>query len=166
MKDQRDDLTNNLTEHKESVGYTENKESAGCAENTENTEPVNETFSYTYSAVQQQEIRKIREKYLPKDQKETAMEQLRRLDKSAAGPGSAISIMLGVVGTLLMGTGMSCTMVWTDQYFIPGIVIGVIGMLVMAGAYPAYVTITRKQREKIAPKILELSEQLLDEYPS
>lgn len=166
MKDQRDDLTNNLTEHKESVGYTENKESAGCAENTENTEPVNETFSYTYSAVQQQEIRKIREKYLPKDQKETAMEQLRRLDKSAAGPGRAISIMLGVVGTLLMGTGMSCTMVWTDQYFIPGIVIGVIGMLVMAGAYPAYVTITRKQREKIAPKILELSEQLLDEYPS
>ena len=34
-------------------------------------------FEYTYSAPEQEEIRKIREKYLPKE--ETSMDRLRRL---------------------------------------------------------------------------------------
>lgn len=41
-------------------------------------ENKNETFTYTYSSKQQEEIRNIRSKYLPKE--EDKMEQLRRLD--------------------------------------------------------------------------------------
>ena len=51
------------------------------------------------------------------------MEQLRRLDKSTNRKGTAVSIAVGVIGCLLLGIGMSCTMVWMEQLFILGIVV-------------------------------------------
>lgn len=118
-----------------------------------------ETFSYTYSARQQEEIKKIREKYLPAE--EDKMEQLRRLDESAVRPGTMASIILGVIGALLLGVGMCCTMVWGGSWFIPGVLIGVVGMLVMASAYPVFNCITKKRREKLAPEILKLTDELM-----
>lgn len=116
-------------------------------------------FSYTYSAKQQEEIKNIRKKYLPKE--EDKMEQLRKLDQNAAKPGKIASLTLGIVGTLTLGVGMCCTMVWADKLFIPGIVIGVIGIAAVLAAYPVYTHITKKQREKIAPEILRLTEELM-----
>ena len=49
-----------------------------------------ETFTYTYSAKQQEEIRNIQKKYLPRE--EDKMEQLRRLDRSAARKGTILSV--------------------------------------------------------------------------
>lgn len=118
-----------------------------------------ETFSYTYSARQQEEIKKIREKYLPAE--ENRMEQLRRLDESAVRPGTVASILLGVIGTLLLGLGMCCTMVWGGSWFIPGILIGIVGMLIMASAYPVFTHITKIRREKLAPEILKLTDELM-----
>ncbi len=117
-----------------------------------------DTFHYTYSAKQQEEIQNIRKKYLPKQ--EDKMEQLRRLDQSATKKGTAISIIVGVIGCLLLGVGMCCTMVWMEQLFIPGIVVGMIGIAAIAGAYPLYSRITKKEREKLAPQILKLTEEL------
>ena len=71
-------------------------------------EPQNNFFHYTYSAKQQEEIQHIREKYLPKA--EDKMEQLRRLDRSATKKGTIVSVALGVIGCLVMGIGMCCTM--------------------------------------------------------
>ena len=119
----------------------------------------NQGFEFTYSAPEQKEARRIREKYLPREQTESKLDRLRRLDRQAERPGTCCSIALGVVGTLLLGTGMSCTMVLTD-YFVLGIVVGVIGMGVMGIAYPVYRTLTRRQREKIAPEILRLSQEI------
>lgn len=115
-------------------------------------------FEYTYSAPQQEEVRRIREKYQPRE--ETKLETLRRLDKSAERPGTVCGIVLGVVGCLIMGTGMSCVMVWGGVWMAPGIAVGLLGMAVMAMAYPAYRVLTRKQREKLAPQILALAEAL------
>lgn len=119
----------------------------------------NETFTYTYSTAQQAEVRRIREKYLPAA--EDKMEQLRRLDRSVTRKGTAVSLVLGVVGALLLGFGMSCTMVWQGVWFIPGIAIGAVGLLAVSLAYPCYRTITEKERAKAAPEILRLSEELL-----
>lgn len=119
----------------------------------------NEAFEYTYSPAQQAEIKKIRERYLPKE--EDKMEQLRRLDKGATAKGTKTSILVGTISSLIMGAGMSCCMVWTDTLLIPGIVIGIVGMLGVAAAYPMYMHITKKERERIAPEILRLSEELL-----
>lgn len=116
------------------------------------------TFEYTYSSKRQEEIEAIKKKYLPSEDK---MEQLRKLDKSVEIPGTIWAIALGVIGMLVMGTGMSCVMVWTEDLFIVGIVVGVIGIMMIAAAFPVFKIVTRKRREKIAPQILALSEELL-----
>ncbi len=123
----------------------------------QNTNP-NETFQYTYSAKQQEEIQNIRKKYLPPQ--EDKMQQLRRLDQMSTRKGTVLSIAVGVIGCLLLGVGMCCTMVWMGPLFIPGIVIGVLGILAVAAAYPLYTRITQKQRQKLAPQILKLTDEL------
>ena len=85
-------------------------------------------FSFTYSSKQQEEIRRIRQKYQPAP--EDKMEQLRKLDESATRPGKVAALSLGVLGCLIMGTGMSCAMVWAGKWFIPGIIIGLVGIVV------------------------------------
>lgn len=117
------------------------------------------TFEYTYSAKRQEEIEKIMSKYVEKE--EDKMEQLRKLDQSVERPGTIVSIVLGVVGALIMGTGMSMCMVQGGPLFIPGILIGVLGIAILVLAYPVYKSMTKKQKEKLAPQILALSEELL-----
>lgn len=117
-----------------------------------------ETFEYRYSAKQQEEIEAIRRKYLPKE--EDKMEQLRQMDKRVSRKGTIISIIIGVIGCLLLGIGMCCTMEWTGRWFVPGIIIGVIGIVMIALAYPLYERITKKERKKIAPLILKLADEL------
>lgn len=123
-------------------------------------EQNNDSFQYTYSAKQQEEIKQIRKKYLPKE--DDKMEQLRKLDRRATLPGSIVSITVGLIGALIMGFGMSCSLVWTDTMFLPGIIFGLVGMIVAVLAYPIYLFITKKQREKLAPEILKLTDELME----
>lgn len=118
-----------------------------------------EKFSYTYSAKEQEEINRIRKKYVAPE--EDKMEQLRRLDAGVTEKPTAVSIIVGVVGALMMGIGMCCAMVWQGMWFIPGIIIGLIGMVVLALAYPIYQKVLKKEREKIAPEIIRLTDELM-----
>lgn len=118
-----------------------------------------ENFSFTYSAKEQEELKKIRQKYIP--QEENKMEQLRRLDQSVTQKGTLISIIIGVIGALILGVGMCCTMVWKGVWFVPGIIIGLIGIGIVVAAYPVYNYVTKKERKKIAPEILRLTDELM-----
>ncbi len=120
------------------------------------------TFEYTYSAKQQAEIEAIRKKYIPAQ--EDKMELLRKLDKSVENKGTIASLALGVTGTLVFGAGMSLSLVWTSNSsaLSLGIILGIIGIILIVAAYPVYRTVTKKQREKLAPQILALSEELLN----
>ena len=126
----------------------------------QNEKKNNQYFEYTYSAKQQKEVEQIRKKYLPKE--EDKMEILRKMDKEAEKPGKITSLALGIMGSLLLGIGMCCTMIWNHSLsiFVVGIIVGIIGMLIMAVAYPVYIKVTKKQREKIANQVLELTEEL------
>ena len=123
-----------------------------------------EEFSFTYSANQQKEVEAIRKKYLP--QEADKMEQLRRLHAIPTQKAQAVSLAVGIIGALIMGTGMSLCMTELSGFlggtamFI-GIPVGVIGMVLVALAYPIYNRVLKKQREKIAPEILRLSDELL-----
>lgn len=117
-----------------------------------------ETFEYTYSAEQQAEIEKIRSKYIPKV--ETKLDQLRKLDAAVTRPGIITGLVVGIVGTLIFGGGMSCTLVGGASLFVPGVVLGAVGIALMIAAYPLYKKITDKERERIAPQILALTEEL------
>ena len=117
-----------------------------------------EAFEYTYSAKDQEEIDRIRRKYIPKT--EDKMELLRKMDRDVTKPGTMWAIIIGTVGCLIFGAGLSLAMVWTDSLLVVGIVVGIIGIAVMAAGVPIYNKITEKERERIAPQILALTEEL------
>lgn len=118
-----------------------------------------EQFNYTYSAKQQDEVKKIRDKYVI--QEEDKLEQLRRLDQGVTQKSTMYSIIIGVIGALIMGAGMSCCMVFQGIWFIPGVLAGIVGMIILAMAYPVYHQVTKKEREKIAPEIIRLTDELM-----
>lgn len=89
------------------------------------------------------------------------MEQLRRLDRLAEQKGLIWLLAVGIIGTLIMGGGMSLVMVWEN--LLLGIPIGVVGLAVAGVAYPLYVPITKKERERLAPQIIELTAALMRE---
>ena len=124
-------------------------------------EEKKETFTYTYSAKEQEEIKKIRDKYAPPTQEETTMEQLRRLDASATKGATIVSLIVGIVSSLILGVGMCCTMVWDDRLFIPGIAIGIVGIAGVIAAYPIYTHMVKRKRAKLASEILRLSDELM-----
>ena len=123
-----------------------------------------EGFSYTYSASQQQEVEQIRKKYLPKE--EDKMEQLRKLHRIPTQKAQIMSIAVGIIGALIMGTGMSLAMTEIGAMLgnlgaVIGIFIGIIGMILIALAYPIYNWVLKRQRARIAPEILRLTDELL-----
>ncbi len=128
-----------------------------------------ETFSYTYSAKEQEEIKKIRERYVPQETELDKMEQLRRLDASVTQKGTIPALVVGILGALIMGTGMSLIMTEFGailgslaNYAMPiGIALGVVGMVLIALAYPLYNRITKKERERVAPEIIKLTDELM-----
>ena len=117
------------------------------------------TFEYTYSSERQKEIEAIRRKYEPKT--EDKMEQLRKLDKDTEKKGTIAAIIVGVIGLLIFGTGLSMAMVWKETLLVAGSMVGLLGMILMASALFVYKVVTKKQREKVAPQILALSEELM-----
>lgn len=124
-------------------------------------EEKKQVFEYNYSAKQQEEVRRIREKYVPKE--ESKLEQLKKMDAHATRSGTIASVTLGVISTLILGVGMCCTMIWADGWFIPGIIIGCIGMVGIFLAYPLYKKMVKQSREKLAPEILRLTDELLQQ---
>ena len=126
-------------------------------------------FSYTYSAKEQAELKKIREKYSPVSDVEDKMTRLRRLDASVTKSAQAIAIILGVIGTLILGIGMSLCMTefgkvlgsLSDYSMIIGILIGLLGGAIDILAYPIYNAIVRAKRKKIAPEIIRLTDELM-----
>lgn len=124
-------------------------------------EEKRETFTYTYSAARQEELKRIREKYAPATQEEDKMERLRKLDRDVTKPGLIAALTVGIVSTLVMGLGMCCTIEWGERLFVPGIVIGVIGIAGICAAYPLYIRVTKRQREKLAPEIMRLTDELM-----
>lgn len=129
----------------------------------------NDGFSYTYSAREQAEIRKIREKYTQKEREEDKMERLRRLDAKVTQKAQAVSLVLGIVGVLVLGFGMSLVMsdlgdilgAYKDMAMPLGIIIGVIGCIPVSLSYPIYNLTVKHERKKIAPEIIRLTDELM-----
>ena len=125
----------------------------------------NETsFSYTYSAQQQAEVERIRNKYAVKP--ESKLDRLRRLDRSASQKAQIWALVLGILGALIMGTGMSLAMTELgdligDLAMVIGIAIGFVGMIMVALAYPVYNAVLKKERARIAPEVLRLTDELM-----
>lgn len=128
---------------------------------------INEGFHYTYSAKEQEEIKRIRNKYAAPATEEDKMAQLRRLDASVYSKATTAALVVGIIGALIMGLGMSLVMtdigeaIGTVVAMIIGIGVGIIGIVLVSLAYPLYSRTLKKEREKIAPEILRLTDELM-----
>ena len=129
----------------------------------------NKGFQYTYSAKEQAELKRIREKYTPPTESEDKMKRLRRLDASVTKTAMSVALMLGIVGALILGFGMSLCMTdigeilgsYRDMAMVIGILIGVVGGILASLAYPIYNAIVKSKRKKLAPEIIRLTDELM-----
>ncbi len=124
-------------------------------------------FQYTYSAKEQAELKRIREKYAPPE--EDKMVRLRRLDVGVTRKARAVALMIGVLGSLILGLGMSLAMTELSDILglyrrfamLIGVAVGLTGGVLASLAYPIYHAIVRRERAKIAPEILRLTDELM-----
>ncbi|MBQ8174377.1 MAG: hypothetical protein IJ009_03145 [Clostridia bacterium] len=126
-----------------------------------------EGFHYTYSAGEQAELKRIREKYAPaKQMEEDKMARLRRLDRRVTQKAEIFSLIFGILGSLILGLGMSLIMselgLALGVLALPvGILTGLVGGVLICLAYPIYECILKKEQERVAPEILRLTEELM-----
>ena len=126
-------------------------------------------FSYTYSAKEQAELKRIREKYTPPTETEDKMERLRRLDAGVTRKAQTVSLFLGIVGVLILGAGMSLCMSdfadilgsYRDRAMAIGVAISLVGGIIASLAYPIHNLIVRRERKRIAPEIIRLTDELM-----
>ena len=125
------------------------------------------TFIYKYSAKENAEVQAIRKKYLPRE--ESKFEELKRLDEMVQNSGTLESLCFGIGGALIFGFGLCLAMqVIGSGIFaiVLGVLLGIVGMVSMIVAYPIYRKVFGKTKEKLAPRILELTAELTVEKNS
>ena len=117
-------------------------------------------------------VEKIRSQYTEKEH--TELDSLRELDAKVKRPVNIFAYIFGVIGSLVMGAGMSLTMnvIEPGTYFgitisenmmLYGIIIGVIGIFLVSINYPVYKKLLASRKKKYAPKIIELSKKIAGE---
>ena len=135
----------------------------------ENNNQEQSGFTYTYSAREQAELRRIREKCTAPTEAFDKMARLRRLDASVTSTAQAVALVFGVVGTLMLGFGMSLIMtelakildITGNAAMVVGILVGILGGALASLAYPVYNAIVRIKRKKLAPEIIRLTDELM-----
>ena len=129
----------------------------------------NNGFQYTYSAKEQAELKRIREKYTAPTEVEDKMARLHRLDASVTQTAQIVALVFGVIGTLILGFGMSLIMtefpesigLSEDTTMSVGIIVGIVGGILASLAYPIYNAIVKAKRKKLAPEIIRLTDELM-----
>lgn len=121
----------------------------------------NETFKYEYSSEKIKEAEDIASKYVPKE--DDKLTQIKKLDAAVERKAAIKAVTIGVIGALIMGAGMSIVMEAPASFFVAGIVVGLIGMAVMAVAFPIHKRTLKKEREAVAAQILALSQEIKNE---
>lgn len=110
-------------------------------------------------------VQKIRTQYTEKEH--TQLDELKKLDAKVKKPANVFAYVFGSVAALIMGSGMSLVMTDIGEIIgiaspmVPGIVIGVIGLLMAIVNYPLYIRILTSRRKKYADKIIALSDKIM-----
>lgn len=111
-------------------------------------------------------IRKIRSEYTEKEISD--LDELKAMDKKVKRPPAVFSYIFGSIGALVMGFGMSLIMtdmsetIGVAEPFVPGIVIGAVGLFMAVINYPIYQGMLRARRKKYAKKMIELSDTIMN----
>lgn len=110
-------------------------------------------------------VQKIRTQYTEREH--TRLDELKELDRKVKKPANVFSYVFGTISAVIMGCGMSLvmtdigTMLGMTDAMTPGIVIGVIGLLLAIINYPIHKSMLASRRNKYADRIIALSDELL-----
>ena len=116
---------------------------------------------------QQFMAQKIRTQYMEKQPSE--LDALRELDAKVKRPASVFAYVFGSISAIIMGAGMSLVMteigdmIGMSDPLVPGVVIGIVGMIMALINYPIYKKILGSRKQKYAPQILKMSEKIMNE---
>ncbi len=108
---------------------------------------------------------KIRTQYTEKQT--TELDTLRKLDQKVKRPANAFAYTFGSISAIIMGAGMSLIMtdigaaIGLEQSFVPGIIIGIVGMAMALINYPIYNKMLASRRKKYAEQIVKLSDKIM-----
>lgn len=108
----------------------------------------------------------IRVNYLPKEK--TKLDDLRALDKSVKRPVKILAYVVGTLGALALGIGMSLVM--TDLPLSFGVVnpmpvaliVGLVGIALCAANCPLYNALLKSRRIKYADRVNKLADEIAD----
>jgi hypothetical protein len=112
-------------------------------------------------------VQKIRTQYT--ETKHTELDELKALDARVRKPANVFAYVYGSVSAIIMGAGMSLVMtdigaiVGLANTMVSGIIVGILGMGLALTTYPIYKKILNRRKKKFAPRILALSDQLLQQ---
>ena len=112
-------------------------------------------------------VEKIRTKYVEK--KDSSLDELRKLDRKVKAPAEVFAYIFGSISALIMGAGMSlvmtdvANMLGLGDMTIPGIAVGVVGMVLAIVNYPIYKGILNSRKKKYSEQVIALSNKILSE---
>ena len=110
-------------------------------------------------------VQKIRTQYTEKEH--TQLDELKKLDAAVKRPANVFAYIFGSIGAIVMGSGMSLimteigSMLGMGHTMVPGIVIGMIGLIMVLVTYPIYKNILASRREKYAEQIMKISDEIM-----
>ena len=120
-------------------------------------------FEFNYSAPSEQErkeIESIRRQYTTvTETKDDKLFRLRKLNSYVNNSATIIGLVFGVIGLLIFGLGMTMVLEWSLVLW--GVIVGAVGVIPMAIAYPVYKAVYKKNKLKYGEEILALSNELL-----
>ena len=121
-------------------------------------------FVYNYSAPtedERREIEDIRKQYGGEQIKKDSLTRLRELDKRVKTPPLITSIILGIVGVLIFGTGLTMALEWS--LYVWGTVVMAVGVIPVSIAHPLRKSLTKRNKKRYGDEIIKLSNELLNE---
>lgn len=110
---------------------------------------------------ERREITAIKNRYSDEPLATDKLTELRKLDGKVKNPPMIWSLVLGIVGILVFGLGLTMILEWLR--LILGIAVMLAGCAVMVTAYPTYNLLFARGKKKYGEKIMRLSEELLGE---
>lgn len=108
-------------------------------------------------------VEKIKNKYSPKEKGASKFDELKSLDNKVRMPALIFAYVFGVLGTLVLGLGMSFALGALGNSMIAGIIVGIVGILMVCINYPIFKTIITKRKSKYSELIIEKSNELLND---
>lgn len=113
-------------------------------------------------------VEKIKGQYVGSEKKMSKLDELKALDKKVKMPAIIFAYVFGILGTLILGTGMCLAMcvfgdaISTVVSMSVGIAVGVVGIVMVLITYPIFKTLLARRKAKYSQQIITKSDELLN----